>query len=211
VTHPAAALPVGPETVRIGARLYSLEAIDGGFILDKEFGASYAVTRGEGGFSCDCADARFRRNGLDSRGCKHIVKLREMGHIPPVNHQETPHMDMLSAYGLAPICGGSDEADMTKHTPGPWESFDSNEVVQAEDETKHVATAWNHNNIGPDEAVANARLIAAAPCLLEACLALQAAIYDTPPGDDEATSLGVDRARVIADRAVREATGIDRP
>lgn len=57
---------------------------------------------------------------------------------------------------------------MSEHTPGPWDSHKSDEVM-AGDWDKHIATAWNNNTIEPDEATANARLISAAPCLLAAC------------------------------------------
>ncbi len=66
-----------------------------------------------------------------------------------------------------------------------------------------------HNDLGSDaEMNANARLIAAAPDLLAACLAHQAAIYDYLEGEDgEARDL----AQKLIDAAVRKATGLDRP
>ena len=66
---------------------------------------------------------------------------------------------------------------MTKHTPGPWTMhprFDDGAEVRA-----LAPVAWcgvastvgssGDQSIDADEARANARLIAAAPCLLEAC------------------------------------------
>ena len=58
---------------------------------------------------------------------------------------------------------------MSKHTPGPWAQamYSPADVVTGED--KIIATARGGlNGITRDEAVANARLIAAAPDLLEA-------------------------------------------
>jgi hypothetical protein len=61
-----------------------------------------------------------------------------------------------------------------KHTPGPWEAS-GDEVIGAIDWTYHVASAWSNHQIEPDEAAANAKLIAAAPDLLAACEACIAA------------------------------------
>jgi hypothetical protein len=55
---------------------------------------------------------------------------------------------------------------MPEHTPGPWDAHDGPEVM-AGDWEQHVATCWNNDKVTPDEALANARLIARAPLLLE--------------------------------------------
>lgn len=53
----------------------------------------------------------------------------------------------------------------SKHTPGPWEVYHNGKCVGAED--GHILTTEVEGN-GAEEAKANARLIAAAPDLLEA-------------------------------------------
>ena len=55
---------------------------------------------------------------------------------------------------------------MSKHTPGPWEA-DGTEVIGQIEWTYEIATAWSNAEISVDDAEANARLIAAAPDLLE--------------------------------------------
>ena len=97
------------------------------------------------------------------------------------------------------------------HTPGPWqaEGWDETEegcaVIAVHEELGlHSPTrgmvAWVTTIAGasfesPDKAYANARLIAAAPELLEACIALQA----------EAAARGCGLR--IADEAIAKATG----
>lgn len=68
------------------------------------------------------------------------------------------------------------------HTPGPWEHWVGHNVVVAGPTTSndargiggfrvHVASA-DDGEVRPDECLANARLIAASPDLLAACVAL---------------------------------------
>ncbi|MCJ9707844.1 hypothetical protein LWS69_02210 [Bordetella hinzii] len=63
----------------------------------------------------------------------------------------------------------------TRHTPGPWEVAyqDSNGQSVIKAEHIEVATCWHHC-VGSieKEMHANARLIAAAPELLDACMAM---------------------------------------
>ncbi len=67
---------------------------------------------------------------------------------------------------------------MSKHTPGPWKSDDawninSGKIVVRDDPTgEEVAQIWGGN----EEAMANARLIASAPNLLEALKLCQSAL-----------------------------------
>ena len=49
---------------------------------------------------------------------------------------------------------------MSEHTKEPWDTSGP-EILACADETKHIATCWNHNNIDPDEQDANARRIVA--------------------------------------------------
>jgi hypothetical protein len=65
-------------------RCFPIAAGSGGiraFRLSKQAGAGdvYDVVQVVGGIECDCADAVFRRNGLDPRGCKHARALRAAG------------------------------------------------------------------------------------------------------------------------------------
>lgn len=57
---------------------------------------------------------------------------------------------------------------MSMFTPGPWNAHEGAEITSG-DEDRHIATAWNNDKVTPDEALANARLIAAAPDLLNVC------------------------------------------
>lgn len=55
---------------------------------------------------------------------------------------------------------------MSEHTPGPWHVHWGDKVWSGtEDDRKFIAEAWGEE---PGESEANARLIAAAPSLLEA-------------------------------------------
>jgi len=63
----------------------------------------------------------------------------------------------------------------TKHTPGPWEISPKNEaIITGENGDVNIATMWEAFHLDErtgervEEAYANARLIAAAPDLLEA-------------------------------------------
>ena len=58
----------------------------------------------------------------------------------------------------------------TKHTPGPWTATLANTIIPAK-RTRIIATAWRNSelpSIPEEEQAANAKLIAAAPELLEA-------------------------------------------
>ena len=64
----------------------------------------------------------------------------------------------------------------TKHTPGPWSiSSACKNAINAERNNKLIGIGTTYHDpdsvyfIGQDEAIANARLIAAAPELLAAC------------------------------------------
>jgi len=87
----------------------------------------------------------------------------------------------------------------SKFTPGPW-TTDGSEVM-TEDYTTHIATAWSDTGVGRcvsrSEAIADARLIAAAPELLAALQEL-ITLKDTKPHDYE-------QRKIQAWRAAREA------
>ena len=74
------------------------------------------------------------------------------------------------------------------HTPGPWENDGGEITVGMYDKTgpcKHIATAWNNNEISPAEADANGRLMTAAPELLDLCRDMMTEADDTAIDIDE--------------------------
>jgi hypothetical protein len=96
---------------------------------------------------------------------------------------------------------------MGKHTPGPWKAQPREgiegqwEVVSTCETEWLIAAAAPHIDGDPDEA--NARLIAAAPELLEALLGLRLYV-DPMMGGEE-----VDNAIRAANAAIAKATGGD--
>lgn len=95
----------------------------------------------------------------------------------------------------------------TKHTPGPWSLFIESGVVRPGIEAKSVSfsvVVWGADGDSEgvhgrtsDEAIANARLIATAPELLDACKAARAL---TPDGTHTAS---------VLDAAIAKAVGHD--
>jgi hypothetical protein len=53
------------------------------FRLRKADGTHYTVASTLDGLSCDCADYTFRRDGIDSAGCKHIKAMVAVGLLDP--------------------------------------------------------------------------------------------------------------------------------
>lgn len=95
---------------------------------------------------------------------------------------------------------------MSKHTPGPWnvsEEFDGTSIKAGMFHVTHTIQACGFHEPDVDKAVtqANARLIAAAPELLEACQALIAYCDKNPPMGDSLWSVRQIRA------AIAKATG----
>lgn len=90
-----------------------------------------------------------------------------------------------------------------KHTPGPWTlEYDYSLVMPAKD-GNHIVTG---GPIGPDEASreekrANARLIAAAPELLEAIELLSKILFNTHP-----LSVDQEHVKLIINSAIQKAT-----
>tara|TARA_R110000868_G_scaffold26537_4_gene102052 strand:- start:104 stop:403 length:300 start_codon:yes stop_codon:yes gene_type:complete len=95
-----------------------------------------------------------------------------------------------------------------KHTPGPWTIFDgahpgidggglSIVVYGKEDEPLYGVQGWNAG-----EALANARLIAAAPDLLEALQQLGGILVEAPPSFSD--SPAVKKARIAIAKATQE-------
>jgi len=107
---------------------------------------------------------------------------------------------------------------MSKHTPGPWQTETVDSVVRihggvfagAARAVVEVADVWVPDGENGDAAqVANARLIAAAPDLLEALKEAREVVegdIETGPMEDEA-SLHARALLVKIDAAIAKATG----
>ena len=72
---------------------------------------------------------------------------------------------------------------MTKHTPGPWSIDKEERWVIHEPEGKSGTLVVPEIYLDDDEAIANARLIAAAPELLEALESFPGFLCGTESGD----------------------------
>lgn len=81
----------------------------------------------------------------------------------------------------------------TKHTPGPWQyvPFGQTHLIQRGDDTKTVAVVSPNR----DEVQANARLIASAPCLLEALEFLLGDPFGLAPGARDRARAAIAKAR----------------
>lgn len=78
---------------------------------------------------------------------------------------------------------------MSKHTPGPWKAFARDENNYSLDDVmteakphKRICNAYGGTSDSTSEYAANARLIAAAPDLLDACKLALAYLEDTGSG-----------------------------
>lgn len=99
-------------------------------------------------------------------------------------------------------------ADAGGHTPGPWQA-DGFEINKEGLEPKGSATVWHvagtsYSLADPDTRRANARLIAAAPELLEAlkdCLGYVISDYESRDGGFGGAQESVDRARAAIAKA----------
>ena len=84
------------------------------------------------------------------------------------------------------------------HTPGPWRmDHDGSNWMVVTDDYPEMVDVWGFNGMPAVEVVANVRLIAAAPDLLEALEALTANYADVEPGG----SKNVDKARAAIAKA----------
>jgi hypothetical protein len=66
-----------------------------------------------------------------------------------------------------------------KHTPGPWRVFNGTDVFPDDEDreaTRHIADCDMAGSIGGDEQRANARLISAAPDLLDSLVGYMSAV-----------------------------------
>ena len=102
------------------------------------------------------------------------------------------------------MCGG-DKTGMSAHTPGPWyvDGLRKTRVATAEDLT--IATAHAGADRSKNKAEANARLIAAAPALLEALEAAEERIVEL----EQWAQLGPSRTLIEASAAIQLARGGD--
>ncbi len=95
---------------------------------------------------------------------------------------------------------------MNKHTPGPWNTIwiDGTHVIDANGGKTDIAHIINRGN--PDTTEANARLVAAATDLLEACQAvideMEAVFVDTDEMAPEWVAIGN-----MCREAIAKATG----
>lgn len=96
-----------------------------------------------------------------------------------------------------------------KHTPGPWRVFNGTDVFPDDGDreaTRHIADCDMPGNIGGDEQRANARLISAAPDLLEALTALVDIDENGGPFGGELYRDRVERAFDAARAGIAKAT-----
>lgn len=93
-----------------------------------------------------------------------------------------------------------------KHTQGPWEVMISGKHVFVNSDDECVCITHNNDSLPPEKAIANARLIAAAPELLEACkdmVELLSRFINETSGDNRGTIVFL---KVIRD-AIAKAEG----
>lgn len=97
-----------------------------------------------------------------------------------------------------PLAGNRDEAKAASHTPGPWKAIEGcspiyNQLIGiAANEHSHIGVVAENHTALPSQWEANARLIAAAPDLLEALKAMMAesgAAEGNPDSDSPAERL----------------------
>jgi len=92
------------------------------------------------------------------------------------------------------------------HTPGPWYNVNDSFIYARfpHQNGEHVATVWSH---GTAETASNARLIAAAPDLLAACVALVSEL-DRLSGTSKAHCGRVWTAASLARIAIAKSAGL---
>lgn len=86
----------------------------------------------------------------------------------------------------------TDSTTATKHTPGPWEISDECSIsdyrrIRAVNDGQYVCVCDSAIVCAAQKNKANARLIAAAPELLEACINVRAFMGDKPSDDRDST------------------------
>lgn len=94
---------------------------------------------------------------------------------------------------------------MTKHTPGPWYiESEGNPVTKwissKEDETGPVCVVFSRNGGKPSVVDANARLITAAPEMLDALRSMLKA-FNVPEIDSIVALSAVEKARAVVEKA----------
>jgi hypothetical protein len=86
-----------------------------------------------------------------------------------------------------------EQVESTRHTPGPWlrEKRSATDAILAGEHVTVIAEVYGRSSGHNETCIANARLIAAAPDLLEACRGARPYIYDMikrgalPEGEDD--------------------------
>lgn len=98
----------------------------------------------------------------------------------------------------------------SKHTPGPWKYAGNNGTHSFDQSGRCIADSPRPNGMLDDEGVANAKLIAAAPELLEALResvkALDSAHKRLTAGGNFADGIVIDYVRIKARSAIAKAT-----
>lgn len=99
---------------------------------------------------------------------------------------------------------------MTKHAPGPWEVADDLDIVSTGPKAINVATCGTSIQRFYKTAVANARLIAAAPELLEACKGIESTyVYlDSMTAGTEPQHTNTIKALAVIQAAIAKAEGV---
>lgn len=92
---------------------------------------------------------------------------------------------------------------MTKHTPGPWKNEEGYRWLNARSDDRVIADMRIVGGVIEDEVKANARLIAAAPDLLEALESVADIWANAKPGDQ--SPFGITARRIAA--AIAKARG----
>jgi len=88
---------------------------------------------------------------------------------------------------------------MSAHTPGPWVHYPEDNIIVSSSDCKIIEWQARSTHVSKEERDSNARLIAAAPDLLEALREIESGTYDK-------WSEGY-RAMQIARAAIAKATG----
>lgn len=103
-------------------------------------------------------------------------------------------------------------ANQLKHTPGPWAANKDTAFVRTADDDQYAVAAvyGRSGNAGDDDiAIANARLIAAAPELLDALMKLLNAVRSNNEGGTAKTQDQIfEEAGHAAIDAINKATGV---
>lgn len=98
---------------------------------------------------------------------------------------------------------------MSQHTPGPWHVYDADDFIVAAGDGFSICDCQPGNpiDVSDAQAVANARLIAAAPTMLAALEFIERACEPGTDQSDDELELFVVRVRELARIAIAKAEG----